>query len=149
MPFNLGGNDVQALSDVCQRSFACAQARAPREMAQLSSRLASILRRLGAADPKAEIIVIGLWNNDITTTRQSDPLYHAVDLAIGRVAKSVRAHFADPFPLFNPQGSLAREKACLCTYTFICSRRDGHPTDAGYRAIAAAVFKASGYPHRS
>lgn len=69
--------------------------------------------------------MIGVWNNDITHTRQSDPLYRAFDLTIGRVAASAGARFADPFPLFNPQGSLAREKARICAYTFICSRGDG------------------------
>src|SRR5439155_14999699 len=88
------------------------------------------------------IIVIGVWNNDITYPRESDPFYRAVDLTIARAAARASARFADPFPLFNPQGSVAREKARICAYTFICSRGDGHPTDAGYRAIAAAVFTA-------
>jgi lysophospholipase L1-like esterase len=146
---NLGGGDVQAVSDACKGSFACARARGPRAIAQLASRLGSILGRLRVAAPKAEIIVIGLWNNDIITTRKSDPLYRMIDLTISRVAAGARAHFADPFPLFNPQGSLGREKARICAFTFICSRGDGHPTDAGYRAIAAAVLRASGYAHRS
>jgi hypothetical protein len=64
------------------------------------------------------------------------------------VAAGAGAYFADPFPLFDPRGSLARRKARICAFTFICSRGDGHPTDAGYRAIAAAVFAASGYAHR-
>ena len=41
------------------------------------------------------------------------------------------------------------KKARICTLTFICSRDDVHPTDAGYRASAAAVWAASGYPPRS
>ena len=45
----------------------------------------------------------------------------------------------------NPQGSIAREKARICTLTFICSAGDPHPTNAGYRAIAAVVWAASGY----
>jgi lysophospholipase L1-like esterase len=146
---NLGGNDAQAVSDACKGSFACVRARAPRALAQFVSRLGSILHRLRVAAPKANIIVIGQWNNDVTTPRKSDPHYRQLDLAIGRVAAGADAHFADPFPLFDPQGSLARRKARICAFTFICSRGDGHPTDAGYRAIAAAVFTASGYPHRS
>jgi hypothetical protein len=113
-------------------------------MAQLGSRLASILHRLRAAAPKPEIIVIGVWNNDITTTRKSDTFYRAIDLTIACVAARARACFADPFPLFNPQGDLAREKARICAFTFICSRGEGHPTNAGYRAIAAAVFTGFG-----
>jgi lysophospholipase L1-like esterase len=142
---NLGGNDAQTFADACKGSIACARARAPKAIEQIASRLGSILRRLRGAAPTADIIVIGVWNNDITTTRQSDPLYRTFDLALGRVAASMRARFADPFPLFNPQGSLAREKARICSYTFMCSRGDGHPTDAGYKAIANAVFAATGY----
>jgi lysophospholipase L1-like esterase len=146
---NLGGNDAQAFSDACKGSFACARARAPRAMKQVASRLGSILGRLRAAAPKANIIVIGLWNNDLATPRRSDPLYRQLDSTIGRVATGAGARFADPFPLFDPEGSLARRKARICAFTFSCSRGDGHPTDAGYRAIATAVLAASGYAHRS
>lgn len=146
---NLGGNDAQAFADACKGSFACAHARAPKAMKQIASRLSSILQRLRGTAPKADIIVIGILNNDITTTRQSDPFYRAFDQAIGRTAARARAHFADPFPLFNPQGSLARERARICAYTFTCTQDDGHPTDAGYRAIASAVFAASGFADHS
>jgi lysophospholipase L1-like esterase len=146
---NLGGNDAQAFADGCKGSFACARAGAPKAMKQITSRLSSILQRLRGAAPKANIIVVGIWNNDVTTTRQSDPLYRAFDQAIGRTAARASAHFADPFPVFNPQGSLRRERARICAYTFTCTRDDGHPTDAGYRAIASTVFAASGFAGRS
>jgi hypothetical protein len=47
----------------------------------------------------------------------------------------------------NPAGNPIKEKARICALTFACSAQDPHPTDAGYRAIAAAVFAASGYAH--
>jgi len=142
---NLGGNDAEAFSTACRGNFACARSRAPRAIAQIGSRLGSILHRLRLAAPKANMTVIGVWNNDITTPRESDPLYRAFDLALRKVAVNGGAHFADPFPLFDPPGSLAARKARICAYTFVCSRSDGHPTDAGYKAIANAVFAASGY----
>ena len=61
-----------------------------------------------------------------------------------RVA-SCSARFAETFPVFNPAGNPIKEKARICALTFACSAEDPHPTDAGYRAIAAAVFAASGY----
>jgi lysophospholipase L1-like esterase len=148
---NLGSNDADAFAAACKQSFACVRARAQRFQTQFTSRLGSILRRLRVAAPKAEIIVVGVWNNDLATIRQSDPLYRRFDLTIARVAAAARAYFADPFPLFDPQGSFARRKARICAFTFICSWNplDGHPTDAGYRAIATAIFAASGYAHRS
>ena len=148
---NLGFSDGDAFAKACKGSFACVRARATRFQAQFTSRLGSILRRLRVAQPKAEIIVIGVWNDDLNTTRQSDPLYRRFDLTIARAAAGARAYFADPFPLFDPQGSLALRMARICAFTFTCSWSppDGHPTDAGYRAIARAVFAASGYAHRS
>ena len=38
-----------------------------------------------------------------------------------------------------------KRKAGLCKLTFFCTKGDMHPTDAGYRAMAAAFFVASGY----
>jgi lysophospholipase L1-like esterase len=146
---NLGGNDAQAVADACKNNFACARARAPKAMAQIGSRLGSILHQLRVVAPKAEVIVIGVWNNDIRNPLQSDPLYRAFDLSLGQVAAKQGARFADPFPLFNPQGNLARKRARICAYTFICTRGDGHPTDSGYRALATAVIKASRYTQRS
>jgi lysophospholipase L1-like esterase len=142
---SLGGNDVEAFSEACHNSVACARARAPRAIREFSSRLAAILARLRAAAPGAEIVVTGLWNNDIETPRQTDPLVRAVNNAIAGIATSAKSRLADLFPVFNPQGNLTRKRARICALTFLCSQGDGHPTDAGYRAIAAAVWAASGY----
>jgi len=145
----LWGNDLAEFSGACQDDLACIQAGAPRALVQFASRLTSILGRLRAASPKAEIIVTGAWNVGVARLRQTDPLFRSLDAMIARVAAAARARFADTFPAFNPQGSLAREKARICALTFTCSEGDGHPTDAGYRAIAAAVIAASGYTHDS
>ena len=99
-------------------------------------------------EKKAEIIVVGAWNNAITRLRETDPLLRSLNTTIGRVAASARARFADTFPRFNPRGNVGREKARICALTFTCSRGDGHPTDAGYRTIAAAIWAASGYAQR-
>lgn len=146
---NIGGADVQAVSDACGRDFSCARARAPRATRELASRLGSILKRLRGAAPSAEIIVIGLWNNDVDTPRKSDPLFQSLNKTIATVTKATKGHFANVFAAFNPQGNLAHERARICALTFLCSKGDGHPTNAGYRAIAAAVWAASSYAHRS
>jgi lysophospholipase L1-like esterase len=143
----LWGNDVAAFSDACKGDLACVRARAPRATAQFASRLTSILLRLRAAAPKAEIIVTGAWNTDVANLRQTDPLFRSLNATIAQLTRSASARFADTFPVFNPSGTLAGEKARICALTFICSEGDGHPTNAGYRAIAAAVFVASGYKH--
>jgi len=146
----LGGNDLGELAEACKGSFACIQARSPRAFAQFASRLTSILRQLRAAAAKAEIIVTGIWNFNADDLGQTDPVFRSFDATIARVTSGAKARFAATFPVFNPQGNLAREKARICALTFACSAGgDPHPTDAGYRAIAAAIFAASGYAHRS
>ena len=145
----LGVNDLGDLVEACKGDFACAQARAPRAFAQLGSRLTSIVKRLGAAAPNAEIILTGAWNFNVDGLKQTDPLFRSADATIARAAAAGKADFAKTFPVFNPQGSITRQKSRLCALTFICSKEDPHPTDAGYRAIGAAVWAASGYLPRS
>jgi lysophospholipase L1-like esterase len=142
----LGANDESSAFASCHLNIACIRARAATAIAQYASRLRSILHRLRAAAPTADLIVTGLWDsNDPSHLRLGDPLVKAANSAIAGVVRGAKGRFADVFPTFNPQGSLAREKARVCALTFICSRGDGHPTDAGYRAIANIVWAASGY----
>lgn len=95
--------------------------------------MAGILRRLRAAAPNAEIIVTGTWNFNADDLKRTDPLFRSINASMARVAASADAWFAATFPAFNPQGSVARGRARICSLTFICSRDDPHPTDAGYR----------------
>ena len=141
----LWGNDVVAIAEACKGDFGCIQRRAPRAFAQLGARLTSIAKRLRAAAPDAEIVLTGAWNFNVDALAQTDPLFRALDTTIVRAAAAGDAHAAKLFPVFNPQGNLAREKARVCTLTFSCSKQDVHPTNAGYRAIAAAVWAASGF----
>jgi lysophospholipase L1-like esterase len=85
----------------------------------------------------------------LRASRKSDPLFQSLNKTIATVTKAAKGHFADVFPAFNPQGNLTRERARICAFTFLCSEGDGHPTNAGYRAIAAAVWAASSYARRS
>jgi lysophospholipase L1-like esterase len=145
----LWGNDLDELAGACKGNFACIQAGAPRAFAQFASRLTSILKRLRVTAPKAEIILTGAWNFNVDDLRRTDPVFRSADATIARVAAAGKARFAKTFPVFNPQGNIAREKARICALTFACSGGDPHPTDAGYRALAAAVWAASGYKHRT
>jgi lysophospholipase L1-like esterase len=140
----LGGNDMVAMLEGC-KNLACVEARAPRALISFGARLTSILRQLRAAAPTAEIVVTGLWNFNIPELARTNALFRSLNTVIARSAAAAGAHFADVMPTFNPAGSVAKQRARLCTLTFICSRGDPHPKNAGYRAIAAAVLAASGY----
>ena len=41
--------------------------------------------------------------------------------------------------MFNPQGNVDREQRVICALTSVCDG-DSHPTDLGYRVIAAGVL---------
>jgi lysophospholipase L1-like esterase len=146
----LWGNDwLSLLLDDCKSDVACVRKRGPSTIASFGSRLKSILHRLRAAAPTAEIIVTGAWNPDSGQLEQLQPIYRSLDASIARAAAASRAQSAKTLPVFNPRGTVRTQRARLCALTFICSKGDPHPTDAGYRAIADAFMTASGYPRKS
>jgi lysophospholipase L1-like esterase len=146
----LWGNDLfDEFSPTCKGDLVCIRSHASAGLARFASRMAVIVGRLRAAAPKAEIILTGAWNFDVEHPAQTDPLFRSIDARIARVAAAGKARVAKMYPVFSPLGNPARAKAQICTLTFICSKGDPHPTDAGYRAMAAAFLTASGYAHRS
>jgi lysophospholipase L1-like esterase len=143
----LWGNDwLPLLLDKCKGQVACVQRRGPGVIAAFGSRLTSILERLRAAAPKAEIIVTGAWNLDPTHLVQLRSIYRSLDAVIARAASAARARVANALLVFNPPGDAQFQRTRLCALTFICSKSDPHPTDAGYRSLANAFMTASGYP---
>ncbi len=140
----LWGNDwLPILLNTCHGDVACARKQAPSETKAFASRLTAILRRIRAAAPDAEIIVTGAWNPDPRYLRQLAPVYRSFEAAIARATTGSQAKIARMLPVLNPAGSFQAQRARLCKFTFICSKGDPHPTDAGYRAIADAVMRAS------
>jgi lysophospholipase L1-like esterase len=142
----LWGNDLFSdFAPACKGDLACIKSHARAGLAAFASRLTSIVGRLRAAAPSAEIILTGAWNVDVEHLVQSDPLFRSIDATIARVAASARARVARIYPVFSPVGQPAKAKTRICALTFICSKGDVHPTDAGYRAMASAFWSASGY----
>jgi lysophospholipase L1-like esterase len=140
----LYGNDwLPILLDTCKGRVACARKQAPGATAAFGARLGAILRRLRGAAPGADIIVTGAWNPDPNALAALEPVYRSLEAAIVRAAAGPKAHVARMLPVFNPSGSGQARRARLCALTFVCSRGDPHPTDAGYRAMADAVAAAT------
>jgi lysophospholipase L1-like esterase len=143
---SLNGNDANEFLQTCPPGdLACLQAGAAAAIAVYQARLTSILRQLRAAASGAEIIVVGAYDPNVGAFAFADPLFTQLNQAQQAAAATVRARFADPFPAFNPQGDPAAETAAICALTLLCSQGDGHPSDAGYRALARIVWAASGY----
>jgi lysophospholipase L1-like esterase len=145
---SLNGNDITAFIQSCPPGdLACIQNGAPEAIAQYRTRMTAILERLRAAAPDAEIILTGAYDPDVGEFSFADPLFTALNTAESMAGATVRARFADPFPVFNPQGDDAAETTAICTLTLVCAQHDTHPSDAGYEALADLVWSASGY-HR-
>jgi len=145
----LWGNDwLPLLLDKCTGDVGCVRKLGPRTIASFGSRLTSVLQRLRAAAPTAEIIVTGAWNIDPNQLEELRPIYRSLDASIERAAATSSARVAKALLVFNAPGSVRAERARLCTLTFICSKGDPHPTDAGYRALADAFMTASGYTRK-
>jgi lysophospholipase L1-like esterase len=146
----LWGNDVfDEFSPACKGDLVCIRSHASAGLTRFTSRLTSIVGQLRAAAPQAEIILTGAWNFDVEHLTQSDPLFRSIDARIARVAAAGKARVANMYPVFSPVENPAKAKGRICALTFICSKGDPHPTDAGYRAMAAAFLAASGYAHGS
>jgi len=86
------------LLDECKNDVACVRERGPAAIASFGSRLTSILQRLRAAAPTAEIIVTGAWNLDPRALVQLGPVYRSLDASIARAASASRTLVAEALP---------------------------------------------------
>jgi lysophospholipase L1-like esterase len=145
----LWGNDLPQLIGPCtvnnQIDPACVQASAPGFISGLAVRISNILHQLRSAAPDAEIIVTGVTDTFLNALPFADPLFQAANTALKEAAAANRARFADPFPIFNPQGDLNAEVQAICTLTLLCTQSDSHPSDVGYQALGGVIFEVSGY----
>jgi hypothetical protein len=141
---HLFGNDVSELVASCGGDLICVQQNSPSAIKAFSTRLQVILRTLRATAPDAEIIVTSGWNPRVDLIPQTDPLFQALVSAMRTITAAERTRFVDLTAVFNPNPPEARVPA-LCALTLTCSMGDSHPSDAGYEAIANAIFEASGY----
>jgi hypothetical protein len=88
---------------------------------------------------------MGAWDPYLDGLAFANPIFQAVNASMAQAAAAARSRFADPFPIFNPQGDPGLEVQALCTLTLSCVDHDSHPSDAGYQALAGLVFDASQY----
>jgi lysophospholipase L1-like esterase len=142
---SLYGNDwLPLVLDTCKGDVVCVRKHGPKAIAAFESRLTSIIQKLRASAPAAEIIVTGAWNPEPSQLAALKRIYRSLEASIVHAATASGARTAPMLPVFNAPGTPRAQKARLCRLTFICSKGDPHPTNAGYRAIAAAVMRAAG-----
>jgi lysophospholipase L1-like esterase len=145
----LWGNNVREFSGACMGDAACVESGAARFIADLSKDLTKILHALRKDAPDADIIVTGSWDPFIDALAFTDPLFQLLNASMAATAGAEDVRFANPFPLFNPQGDLPREMANLCAFLLLCgAQSDSHPSDLGYQVLGDLVWNVSGYAAR-
>ena len=147
---DLGSNDALAVQRLCgvppftPTSLACIAAHLPALLNQIGGNLSTIIATLHEASPSSEIIVLNLYNPLAVVYQGSDQFATLIDGAIQTAATAQGARVADVFSVFNPTG--VTEVPTICGFTGICTAlHDSHASDAGYRAMAQALWQASGY----
>jgi lysophospholipase L1-like esterase len=126
--------------------------------AHIAANVATIVSALRAAAPRAEILVLGLYNPYPTVLPGGDAVTKALNATLESVVTGLGARFADPLPVFNPAsvtgGSETEDIGPICVLTHMCPGgvfdpssplADIHPTDAGYEALAEVVANASSF----
>jgi lysophospholipase L1-like esterase len=141
---DIGANDLLGAIAGCGYNPTCIAGVAPGVIATVAQNTTNALAQLNAAAPRANIIVLGLYN-PLFTIPGSDALTQLFNSTIANVAANAGAQFADPFQTINHGAAYPNEAASVCSQIAICAFNDVHPFDNGYQAIAAVVFGASGF----
>ncbi|GAA3619492.1 hypothetical protein GCM10022199_24980 [Marihabitans asiaticum] len=155
---DIGGNDVQTC---VERSTGAIDLPCLQEgLATIQTRLPELLSDLRAAAPDAQIVItnypdvfLAAWltgpaGQDVA--RLSVTLSESLDQIYAGAAAAAGADFADVGDAFRTRdfepvvqdptyGEIPVNVERICTLTWMCSRGDIHPNDAGYSLIASVI----------
>jgi lysophospholipase L1-like esterase len=162
---DIGANDVlQFLGSKCgfPATFTCSPAEVQAEFGHIAGNVLSILVQLREAAPKAQIVLLGLYNPypTVLPAPGGDETTAALNEALSSVAAAVPGtSFANPEPEFNPSvllgGSETADLPTICSFTAMCPggtfnpaspEADIHPTKVGY-GVMAGVLGADFFSH--
>jgi lysophospholipase L1-like esterase len=153
---DIGSNDVlQFLASKCgfPVTDTCTEAQVIAEYEHITENVSSILTKLHAAAPKAQIVLIGAYNPYPTVVPGGDKqLAKFAAMLKAAAAKVPGASFANSEPPFNPSGTFGGPEAgdipTICAFTAMCPggkfnpaspEADIHPTKLGYAVMAGVV----------
>jgi lysophospholipase L1-like esterase len=154
---DIGANDLlQYLATKCgfPTGFTCTEAQVATLFAKTAGNVAAILGQLHAAAPKAELIMVGIYDPYPLTLPApgADKVLAEFDSGLETAAKAEGASFVNPEPLFNPSYVFGlpekTDLTTICQLTAMCpggtysptsELADIHPTALGYEVMAGAV----------
>ncbi|MFC6705920.1 SGNH/GDSL hydrolase family protein [Flexivirga alba] len=146
--FDLGANDIDGCVAGGAIDMKCLQS----GLGDVAKNLPTILQKLHAAAPNAKIVVLNYYNPFLAvyltgtqgqqTAKQSELLATLFNGSIASAAATINAPVADIAKAFlsnadTPMvstsfGKLPTNVARICTWTWMCTKQNIHPTDAGY-----------------
>jgi lysophospholipase L1-like esterase len=155
---DIGANDVlQFVASKCgfPATFTCSPAEVEAEFGHIADNVYSILAQLHAAAPKAQIVLLGLYNPypEVLPAPGGDKTTAALNTALASVATAVPdTSFANPEPAFNPSlitgAPETTDLPTICAFTAMCPggtynptspNADIHPTTLGYAVMAGVL----------
>jgi lysophospholipase L1-like esterase len=142
----IGGNDLTpCLTNADPRT--CAQA----ALGTLAANLQQSLTSVHAAAPGAKIVVtnyydpfLALWFTNPELATLSTTLQAALNDTIASVTSGIGGATADVATAFKSTDTtlvqgVPTNVATICQLTWMCTKNDDHPNDAGYAVIATTV----------
>ncbi|MFQ6170189.1 SGNH/GDSL hydrolase family protein [Oryzobacter sp. R7] len=154
---DIGANDVQRCvsRDPVAIDLPCVQ----RGLADVQRILPAVLAQLRAAAPGARVVVANYYNPFLAAyltgpagqalAAQSAVLQATLNAVIGAAAAAAGAEVADVATAFRSTdttpvtvpglGTVPRNVATICAWTWMCTRNDIHANDTGYAVMATAV----------
>jgi len=139
--FNLGTNDLNALTALCGSDLLCYQPQGPMFLDRIAANIDRILGALRAVAPDSEIITFTGYSVAFLIDPRFLQITEAFNAVVRTTAVAHRVRVADVFGAFNgpPQ------PATICSLTSACASGDSHPTDSGYEVIAEQLWRVSDY----
>lgn len=135
---SVGGADLQDAFNTCAGDSGCVVRSGVGQA--IAQNLSTILARLRAAAPEAEILLLLPPNGVILDFPDSNPLWAAFLIEMRAIAAARSVDVVDAFAAIN----LTHRE---CELTFLCTDlEDSHPTDAGYALLGQMFYSVAGFP---
>ncbi|WP_166678264.1 SGNH/GDSL hydrolase family protein [Kribbella kalugense] len=99
---SLWGNDANAFVASCNGNVQCIVDGAPAAIA----RVAGNLRTLRRAAPDADLVVIGAYDAKLGAFELTGPIFTALNRTMADAARSARATYVNPMPIFDAMTAL-------------------------------------------
>jgi len=133
---SIGGGDIRATIEGCHGAQHCIITSGL--SAHLTANLTTILSRLRAAAPTADVLLLLPRDADLLAYPKDDALWGGFVQDMRAVAQAQGVGVADSYTAITLAGR-------TCELTFLCASGDAHPNDLGYGVIAQLFFQAAGY----